>query len=948
MKRRDAAGPHRPTAPRSRLARRPAPAAAQALEPRVLLATYTVTNTGIDAGSLRAAITSANANPGPDVIRFNIPGTPAFSAHQIRGGLPEITETLDIDATTQPGYFPERPRVQLQGAPLLFRDASNSRVRGLVISGGGYGIRIEGGSGHVVESNWIGIDAGGTLPSSAGVGVLVNGNNVRIGGTTAAQRNVISGNSSVGIELAGNDNVVVGNYIGTIPEGTSFLPNATGVFVTGSRNRVGGTTAAERNVISGNATGVRIGKYVPGGVYATVDNVVSGNYIGTNADGNRDPDLNRTGVGVLVTTGSDRAVIGGTVAGAGNMIAGNATGVEVSHPESFGNPPDARPPRATRVEGNLIGVNAAGLGIGNTTGVLVRRHTAVGGASAGARNVISANVTGLHVAGETFGIQGNYIGLNPAGTAARPNAVGILVDYRYTPIGGAAPGAGNVISGNTEAGVRILRGDTPFGPSGAPPHPIEGNFIGTNAAGTAAVGNGVGIELTNLGAAVIGGDTDAARNVISGNASDGIRFNVDRGWAAVRRNFIGTNAAGTGALGNGRDGVACLAPTVVGFSVESNVIAYNARDGIRLTADYGNTFLSNSIHSNGGLGIDLGGDGVTPNDAGDADVGPNERQNFPVITSVLNSGTNVIVRGTISGRPAANTFRVQFFSSPAPDSSGHGEGATYLGETTLDVGTSGAGTFDVTLPAVQTGHVITATATARAAGTGTPPFQTSEFSAAVAVPAPDTRPPAVFGVYVNSSAWADSFRARIEVEGRGERRAGFSVWSGSIQTLPWTNVNEIRILFGEAVDVRQEDLVVRGEDGTYAFTSFAIEDYSAVWRLRNNLRPGRVTLELKSGGVKDLVGRPLDGEWSGPTDLWPSGDGAAGGDFVFPMNVRPGDANRSGTVNAIDLAHARWRNGTQTTSAGYSLFADFDGNGRINAIDLVIARAQSRRRPPVA
>src|SRR5688572_19502191 len=130
LKRRHATTPGRGSHLRNRLAARaPSAAVAQPLEPRVLLVTYTVINTGVDAGSLRAAITSANASAGPDVIRFNIPGTPA-PVHQIRGVLPEITETLDIDATTQPGYAAERPRIQLlQGPGLLFRNASNSRVR---------------------------------------------------------------------------------------------------------------------------------------------------------------------------------------------------------------------------------------------------------------------------------------------------------------------------------------------------------------------------------------------------------------------------------------------------------------------------------------------------------------------------------------------------------------------------------------------------------------------------------------------------------------------------------------------------------------------------------------------------------------------------------------------------------------------------------------------------
>jgi hypothetical protein len=99
--------------------------------------------------------------------------------------------------------------------------------------------------------------------------------------------------------------------------------------------------------------------------------------------------------------------------------------------------------------------------------------------------------------------------------------------------------------------------------------------------------------------------------------------------------------------------------------------------------------------------------------------------------------------------------------------------------------------------------------------------------------------------------------------------------------------------------------------------------------------------------VADARGNALDGEWAdGVTAAWPSGDGAPGGDFVFRFNVLPGDADQNGVVNSIDLARVRRAYGTSTPFASYSIFADLDGDGRSSGTDVLIARANQRRRLP--
>ncbi len=130
-----------------------------------------------------------------------------------------------------------------------------------------------------------------------------------------------------------------------------------------------------------------------------------------------------------------------------------------------------------------------------------------------------------------------------------------------------------------------------------------------------------------------------------------------------------------------------------------------------LSASVGNAISQNMIHSNGGLGIDLGIDGVTLNDPGDGDSGANNLQNYPVLSSVISTGGNTTISGALNSSPSSN-FNLEFFSSPSGDPSTFGEGASFLGSTTVASGPSGNASFVVTFPvSVPVGYAITATAT---------------------------------------------------------------------------------------------------------------------------------------------------------------------------------------------------------------------------------------------
>jgi hypothetical protein len=158
--------------------------------------------------------------------------------------------------------------------------------------------------------------------------------------------------------------------------------------------------------------------------------------------------------------------------------------------------------------------------------------------------------------------------------------------------------------------------------------------------------------------------------------------------------------------------------------VEANTIAFNQENGVSVSGNgVHNHVLSNSIFSNGGLGIDLNRDGVTANDTGDADTGANNLQNFPVVSSAKTSKKGTSIAGKLNSVPN-KTLTVQLFASPEADDSGNGEGKTLIGEKALATDGSGNASFTFTpTQTVSKGQFITATATDLDGNT-------SEFSAA--------------------------------------------------------------------------------------------------------------------------------------------------------------------------------------------------------------------------
>jgi titin len=716
---------------------------------------YTVFNTNDSVlGSLRAAILNANANPGSDLINFSLPYgaqiTPVTS-------LPALTGQVAIDATV-PAPFKAPGMIVLDGSTAggtglqFLAGSSSSSVRGLDLVHWSTAIELAAVTSVGIGGNYIGTDLSGSAAAANGTGILIHGgaSGNGIGGVTTASRNVISGNSGIGIDIEDpgtNSNIVLGNYIGTDASGTAALGNDDGVVVAGGTgNAIRGTSAATRNVISANGGGIFIEG--PG----TDGTIVQGNYIGTNASGTAALGNSSDGVfvcGSCISTGTlTGTVIGGTSSANRNVISGNGgIGVDILSAGTNG----------TIVRGNYIGTNASGTAaLGNSEGMFIcgcgfgpgdLTGTIVGGTASGAGNVISGSdgigvfvcgCGGPHgTSGGTF--QGNRIGTNAAGTAALGNedegielcgcagAGGGLSGYT---IGGTTAGARNVISGNGHVGVGICGCGGGAG-AGADSNVISGNYIGTDASGTHAIGNhhggfggtyGAGVELCGCGGPgggatnnTIGGTAAGAGNLIAGNVGaqvDITGFGSGTGNSTgnlVQHNTISSNFDGSLGICTICDGVllegGAYGNTIGGTtSAAANTIAHNGTDGVHVdgltngpTND--NAILGNSIFSNFSfLGIHLTNSG-------------NDSQPAPVITSVSTGGGLTTISGTVSG---AGTLRIEVFANP---SCSDPEGKTFLGFVS-----TATGTWTKVVPALPPGSGVTATSTSST-------NDTSQFSA---------------------------------------------------------------------------------------------------------------------------------------------------------------------------------------------------------------------------
>jgi hypothetical protein len=335
-------------------------------------------------------------------------------------------------------------------------------------------------------------------------------------------------------------------------------------------------------------------------------------------------------------------------------------------------------------------------------------------------------------------VAGNFIGTDPTGMLLADNQTGVGIHSSDNTIGGTAPAARNVISGNSGNGIGI------FGGFGGGANVIAGNYIGTDANGIHGIRNDVGIMI-NGGSAnnTIGGAAAGAGNIIQSSNNYGVVIGGGETGTVVEGNTIFSNNAGgvlfnnfdagntlignaiVDNVGNGVTFVASPEPsTMVGGTAAGagNVISGNSGDGVFVgNGDTGISVLGNSIFANGGLGIHL-----------DSTTGANDNQAAPVLTGVSGSAASPMVSGTLNS-VASTTFRIEFFANPSPSNLANTEGQTLLGSMYVTTDASGHASFTSPglspIPASE--GYLTATATvATPSGNGTYTYgDSSQFSA---------------------------------------------------------------------------------------------------------------------------------------------------------------------------------------------------------------------------
>ncbi|WP_153797762.1 T9SS type A sorting domain-containing protein [Foetidibacter luteolus] len=664
-------------------------------------ATYNVTNTNdAGAGSLRQAITDANSNAGADIINFNIAGTGPFTI-TLSSLLPIITGPTTINGYSQTG--------SVQGA-------IGSRTIMIAINAND----VTTGTGRTTAAT---IDGIFRFTSAAG-GSSLSGLSVY---------NSADGIEAIVVEPGINTLHIWGNYIGLLPDGTSpssasfngddaiFLGHPT-VNTTATFTNVyigtdgnGTNDANEGNVLSnsagvtGGGDGIQIGKSAV--AYTFTNLRISGNYIGLAADG-------------LTAAPNGLAAIDGAEGG-------GYSGIDM----------------ATAVAASTITIGSNGDGTSDAL----------------ERNVISGNNGfGIGVLGgsSNLRIAGNYIGTDAAGTTAVPNGkktgsatypaiyLNTLNSTANVRIGfddgihvaASAQYVRNIISGNQTTGIYVTSKNA------TAQLRIAGNYIGVDATGNVALGNGqgggsiggTGIDILNTSNGIIIGtdsnaDDDALERNIIGGAINGRGIFIRTGSSSniITGNYIGVGANGTSDVGNSREGVrlgstsgAAVTNNRIGANddgtrddIEANVIAYNGSDaatagqrsGVAVAsasgvAATGNRISRNSIFSNVGLPIDLGDNLVTLNDGATTANTPNLSLDYPVITTYSINGTTMTVSGYVSncsggvettaGTTITGTKTIQFYKlADDGDQNGqltnacsrsvpHGEGVQYLGSIT--------------------------------------------------------------------------------------------------------------------------------------------------------------------------------------------------------------------------------------------------------------------------
>ncbi|MDX2039298.1 MAG: right-handed parallel beta-helix repeat-containing protein [Isosphaeraceae bacterium] len=481
------------------------------------------------AGNTQAGIRFRNAGTGATLVSGNVVGlTPAGLALANATG-------ISIDSSVVAG--------------LVIGDATPN-----TISGNDVGARIEA-PGQTLAGNWFGLDLTGTAARPNGRSVELLAADTTIGGTTAATRNIFSGQltslgSTAGIlvdDAASTGTTIIGNWFGLASDGLATVPNSVGIQVA--------STAPAGLVIGGAAPNTIGGNTDAGILVQRSGTTVETNLIGFDSAGNLEPNLDG-----IVISGASGVTIGGTTAGEANTIGGNTNAGVALRGAGTTN---------SSILGNRIGLGLTGAAAPNAVGVLVEDSAGSGNSIGGTTpNTISGNTTaGVEVRGDLAIIAGNWIGLDLTGTSAIANGVGVLVDGALDVEVGSVGAPVNVISGNTAQGVLVT--------GASDGTRLANNMIGVNPVQspvdtTTAIPNAVGVEIDAAATGVVTVGHPTAPNSIAGNTTGQVVVRSSN--HVVAGNVVGFARNGTSAPTGAAAGAFGVAVLGQGAAVANAVV----------------------------------------------------------------------------------------------------------------------------------------------------------------------------------------------------------------------------------------------------------------------------------------------------------------------------------------------------------------------------------------
>ncbi len=500
-----------------------------------------------------------------------------------------------------------------------------------------------------IYNNLIGLGQNGDMSLANDKGIVIqDNNNNQIGGSNALEGNVISGNTTTGIEILNSHHQTIqGNYIGTDSSGTLPRGNlANGIMIlSGSHHvEIGGDQSGEGNLISGNnGVGVLID--------SSSQNFLGGNIIGADESGTSS--IPNTNEGVVITNHSDTNNIGNENIGSRNIISGNnGNGIGISVFSSY-----------NLIRNTYVGLGLTGDSLENMSGginISNSSNNVIGGTL---KNVISLNNgNGIHItSSDSCWIAGNYIGTDTTGMLSRGNqGYGIWVQGSDNIQIGENNSVGrNLICDNQLDGIFIDDASNKIN--------IVNNFIGIGSNGAKMLGNAYnGVRLDdNSDSVSIGGDQPGDGNVISNNGEDGIHINDNVNETIIRGNLIGTDSAGMLKRGNSFAGIYVGSSQtndnyIGGLEIADRNIISGNQYGIDID-ETNNIFIAGNY-----IGTNIDGTDSIPNEVGvniyksdSIYVGTDSLKGYNIISGNsdnaidVNKGRFIIIEGNLIGLNAS-------------------------------------------------------------------------------------------------------------------------------------------------------------------------------------------------------------------------------------------------------------------------------------------------------